>query len=157
MKARFRISLFGYDRKQVDEYLARLSAEHESALALKAEIRDQNNILKNELARYRSMEQEISSVLITARATANGIIKQGEQNAVAEKDRLRDEIHGLDTLAHALYDKLENTIQQAEDVSRSFEQELTELKLRKEAFLKSSYPFDKGGSREEGEAFKLSV
>lgn len=155
MKAEFRSAMVGYDKKQVNDYIARLSAEHEAALALKNEIRDQNNILKNELARYRNMEQEISSVLITARATANGIIKEGEQNAVAEKERLKEEIHGLDGLAHTLYHQLENTIQQAEDVARGFEQELTELKLRKEAFLKSSYLFEKGG--EEGQAFKLSI
>jgi len=157
MKAGFRTSLFGFDKKQVNEYIARLSAEHENALALKSEIRDQNNILRNELARYRAMEQEISSVLITARATANGIIKEGEQSAMAEKERLKEEVHGLDGLAHTLYAQLENTIQQAEDIARGFEQELTGLKLRKEAFLKSSYPFESGKDKEEGEAFRLSI
>ncbi len=157
MKTVFRTTFMGYDKKQVDEYVSRLNAEHDAALALKNEVRDQNNILKNELAQFRNMEQEISSVLITARATANGIIREGEQSAFAEKERLRDEIHGLDSLAHMLYNKLEDTIQQAEDTARSFEQELTELKLRKEAFLKSSYSFEHGANRGEGETFKLSV
>ncbi len=157
MKTVFRTSFLGYDKKQVDAYVSRLTSEHDAAMALKNEIRDQNNILKNELAHFRNMEQEISSVLITARATANGIIREGEQNAIAEKERLKDEIHGLDSLAHMLYSKLEDTIQQAEDTARNFEQELTELKLRKEAFLKSSYSFGMGSGREVGEIFKLSV
>ena len=157
MKIAFRTSLFGYDKQQVDEAIKRLTTEHDAALALKNELRDQNNILKNELARYRSMEQEISSVLITARATANGIIRDGEQSAIAEKERLKDEVHGLDSLSHMLYSRLEDTIQQAEDIARGFEQELVELKLRKEAFLKSSYSFAQGSGREAGEGFKLSM
>lgn len=147
MKGIFRTSLFGYRKKQVKEHIARMNSEHENALALKNErfvqMRDENNILKVELARLRGMEQEISSVLITARTTANELIHEGERSAEAEKARLADQIHSLDGLSHALYEKLEYVIQQAQDISQGFEKEMNDLLINKEAFLKSSYPFDK--------------
>lgn len=148
MRGDFRTALFGYNRRQVKEYITRLNGEHENALGLRndrfIELRDQNNIMKAELARYKSMEQEISDVLITARTTANELIREGEKSAQEEKANLVEEIKQLDRLTHALYTRLETSIQQAADMANGFERELEELLMRKEAFLKSSYGFEKG-------------
>jgi cell division septum initiation protein DivIVA len=149
MQKDFRKSLFGYSRRQVREFITRLNCEHEIALASRndrfMELRDQNNIMKAELAGYRSKEQEISSVLIKARAVAQEIVLEGEQNAVTEKARLMEEIKQLDRLAQALYQKLEEATEQAADTVRGFEQELNELLEKKEAFLKATYGFQREG------------
>lgn len=150
MPANIRTSFFGYNKRQVNEFISRMLSEHETALALKnerfIEIRDQNNIMKAELARYRSMEQEISSVLITARTTALELISEGERSAEAEKARLMDEINLLDKLAQAQYQRLENAAIQAADCVHGFEMELNELLERKEAFLKATYGFEREAS-----------
>jgi cell division septum initiation protein DivIVA len=155
----FRTSLFGYSKRQVKEYVTRLNYEHENALALKnerfVELRDESNIMKAELANFRSREQEISEVLIKARAVAAEMVQEGEKSAADEKLRLMDEVKQLDRLVQALYQRLEDTIGQAQDCVRGFEQDLNELLMRKEAFMRATYGFEKPEGA--GETWKLSV
>lgn len=159
MQKAFRTSLFGYGKKRVNEYIAKLNYEHENALALKnerfIEVRDQNNIMKAELANLRSREQEISSVLIKARAVAAEMVQEGEKSAADEKTRLMEEVKQLDRLVQALYQRLENAIEQAQDCVRGFEQDLNELLMKKEAFMKATYGFEKPNG-ESGE-WRLSI
>jgi cell division septum initiation protein DivIVA len=144
MQTNFRTVLFGYSKKQVNEFIGTISREHEDNKALKnerfVELRDQNNIMKAELADYKRKEQEISSVLIKAREVATEMIQEGERSAISEKDKLMEEIHQLDKLAQVLYQKLETMMQQASDTVSGFEQDLKELNSRKEAFLKVTAP-----------------
>lgn len=152
MSKDFRTSLFGYKKKQVNEFVARLNYEHENALAVKnerfIEMRDQNNIMKAELANCRSREQEISQVLIKARAVAAEMVQEGERSAADEKLRLMDEVRQLDRLVQALYQRLETAIEQAQDCARGFEQEMNELLMKKEAFMRATYDFGKPGGEE---------
>jgi cell division septum initiation protein DivIVA len=147
MQKEFRTSLFGYSKRQVIEFVSRLKYEHESALGARnerfIELRDQNNIMKAELANFRSREQEISSVLIKARTVATEMVQEGEKSAAGEKARLMDEVKQLDRLVQALYQRLEDAIGQAEDCVHGFEQELAELLMKKEAFMKATYGFEK--------------
>lgn len=159
MQKDFRTALFGYGKRQVNEFIARLNYEHENALAVKnerfIEMRDQNNILKAELAGFRSREQEITHVLVKARAVAAEMVQEGEKNAAGEKARLMDEVKQLDRLVQALYQRLENAIEQAQDCVRGFELDMSELLAKKEAFMRATYGFEKPGG--EGEGWKLSV
>jgi cell division septum initiation protein DivIVA len=159
MQKDFRTSLFGYSKRQINEFIARLNYDHENALAVRnerfIEMRDQNNIMKAELANYRSHEQEITQVLVKARAVAAEMVQEGERSAADEKARLMDEVRQLDRLVQALYARLETAIEQAQDTVRGFEQDLNELLMKKEVFMRATYDF--GKTRGEGEGWKLSV
>jgi hypothetical protein len=159
MQGKFRTAIFGYSKKQVDTQLARMAREQEDALALRndrfIEIRDKYNIVCNELAEYRRKEQEISSALIKAHTMATEIVREGERDAESEKQRLADEIKQLDRMAHALYSRIENAILISKECVEGFEQDLNELITRKEAFLKSTYGFDKESTADKD--WKMSV
>lgn len=160
MQNEFRTVLFGYSKKQVEEMITRMHREHEDAMVLKnerfVEMRDKCNIMNVELADYKRKEQDISATLITAHTMATEIVREGEQDAANEKARLMDEIRQLDRLAHSLYARIENAIQLAEDCVHGFEQDLNELITRKEAFLRSTYGFDKD-SGDKGEEWRIKV
>jgi cell division septum initiation protein DivIVA len=160
MQTDFRTAFFGYSKKQVEEFLSRMSHEHEDAMALKnerfVEMRDQNNIMKAELADYKRKEQEISATLIKAQTVATEIIHEGEQGAVNERARLTEEIRQLDQVAQSVYSRLENALLMAADCVHGFEQDLNELITRKEAFLRATYGFDRQG-KDKGEEWKIKV
>jgi len=155
----FRTSMFGYNKRQINEYLAKLNYEHENALTIRnerfIELRDQNNIMKAELANFRSREQEISSVLIKARSVAAEMVQEGEKSAADEKLRLLDEVKQLDRLVQALYDRLENAIEQAQDCVRGFEKDLNDLHAKKEAFLKATGGLERPAV--EDEQWEISI
>lgn len=159
MQEKFRTVLFGYSKKQVEARLARISREHEDALALRndrfIEIRDKYNIVCNELADFRRHEQEISAALIKAHTMASEIVKEGERDAESEKQRLSDEIRQLDCAARALYARIENAIMMTRDCVQGFEQDLNDLLARKDSFLKSTYGFERENPADKD--WKMSV
>ena len=66
-----------------------------------------------------------------------------------------DEVRQLDRLVQAMYQRLETAIEQAQDCVRGFEQDLNELLMKKEAFMRATYNFERPAG--EGEGWKLSV
>ena len=93
---KFSSEMFGYDKKEVEEYIKALKAEYESKL--QAEKSDSNRIaneltiVKKKLERYEvdyvERQEKVANALITAEDQARKIIEDARAEALQEKDRI---------------------------------------------------------------------
>lgn len=93
---KFSSEMFGYDKKEVEDYLKALKAEYESKI--QAERSDANRlaneltIVKKKLERYETdyiqKQEKVANALITAEDQAKKIIETSRNEALQEKDRI---------------------------------------------------------------------
>ncbi len=93
---KFGNEMFGYDKKEVEDYIKSLKAEYESKL--EAERSDSNRvaneltILKKKLERYEvdyvQKQEKVANALITAEDQAKRIVEASREEALQEKDRI---------------------------------------------------------------------
>jgi|GEM_PF-6913344 len=117
-----KISIMGYNRKEVDEKLKEERKEYERVLRSQKErifaLREENQRLLMELESYKIREGAVSSVLIDAKNCAKGIIEEGRKQAVKEHERLKVEleavtvaVHRARRVLHDVADSAVNTVQ----------------------------------------------
>ncbi|MEG2348275.1 MAG: DivIVA domain-containing protein [Clostridia bacterium] len=93
---KFGSEMFGYDKKEVEDYVKAMKAEYESKL--QAERSDANRvaneltIVKKKLERYETdyvlRQEKVANALITAEDQAKKIIENSRNEAMQEKDRI---------------------------------------------------------------------
>ncbi len=93
---KFGSEMFGYDKREVEEYIKALKAEYESKL--QSEKSDSNRvaneltIIKKKLERYETdyveRQEKVANALITAEDQARKIIEVARAEALQEKDRI---------------------------------------------------------------------
>ena len=93
---KFGTEMFGYDKKEVEEYMKAMKAEYESKI--QAERSDANRIanelslVKSKLEKYEAdyiaKQEKVASALITAEDQAKKIIEDSRSEAIQEKDRI---------------------------------------------------------------------
>ena len=96
MANQLRGKLFGgYDKKQVNTLLSDKSMQYDEALAARQErinaLRDENQAMKEELARYRAKEQDICGALVMAQQQATVLLEDAKREAEEESHRLVEE------------------------------------------------------------------
>jgi len=97
---KFNTEMFGYDKKEVEEYLREMKADYESNLqAEKAEINRLSNeitIIRKKLERYDTeyieKQEKVANALITAEDQARNILENARQEALNEKRRIESVI-----------------------------------------------------------------
>ena len=93
---KFSNEMFGYDKREVEEYIKAMKAEYESKI--QAEKSDANRIaneltiLKRKLEKYEtdyiSKQEKVANALITAEDQAKKIIENSRIESMQEKDRI---------------------------------------------------------------------
>ncbi len=97
---KFNTEMFGYDKREVEEYLREMKADYESNLqAEKAEINRLSNeitIIRKKLERYDTeyieKQEKVANALITAEDQARNILENARQEALNEKQRIESVI-----------------------------------------------------------------
>jgi cell division initiation protein len=93
----------GYDVQEVDDFLRRLSADYEALYKERQELAEQTDTLKEELARYKKLEENVQQALVTAQQAAKQvaenarqqgelIVKQARFEAAQEKAKASSEV-----------------------------------------------------------------
>lgn len=93
---KFDNEMFGYDKKQVEEYIREMKADSESTLqAERAEVNRLSNeitIIRKKLERYDqeyiSRQEKVANALITAEDQAKNILEAAREEAMKEKHRI---------------------------------------------------------------------
>ncbi|MEG0072952.1 MAG: DivIVA domain-containing protein [Clostridia bacterium] len=93
---KFSNEMFGYDKKEVEEYIKDIKADYESKVyAEKAEnnrIANELTIVKKKLDRYETdyveKQEKVANALITAEDQAKKIIEQARAEALDERNRI---------------------------------------------------------------------
>lgn len=93
---KFSNEMFGYDKREVEEYIKAMKAEYESKI--QAEKSDANRIaneltiLKRKLEKYETdyiaKQEKVANALITAEDQAKKIIENSRIESIQEKDRI---------------------------------------------------------------------
>jgi cell division initiation protein len=93
---KFSNEMFGYDKREVEDYIKALKAEYESKV--QAERSESNRfaneltILKKKLERYEvdyiQKQEKVANALITAEDQAKKIVENSRNEAMQEKDRI---------------------------------------------------------------------
>ena len=95
---KFNSEMFGYDKKEVEEYIKAIKADYESKLqAEKSEsnrVANELTIVKRKLERYESdyveKQEKVANALITAEDQAKKIIENARPESFAEKERIEN-------------------------------------------------------------------
>ena len=95
---KFSNEMFGYDKKEVEEYIKAIKAEYESKL--QAERSDSNRmaneltIIKKKLEKYESdyvqKQEKVANALITAEDQSKKILENARNEANQEKERIEN-------------------------------------------------------------------
>ncbi len=93
---KFDNEMFGYDKKQVEEYIREMKADSESTIqAERAEVNRLSNeitIIRKKLERYDleyiSRQEKVANALITAEDQAKNILDAAREEAMREKHRI---------------------------------------------------------------------
>ena len=93
---KFSGEMFGYDKREVDEYIKNLKSEYESKLqAERSEsnrISNELTIVKRKLEKYEvdyiEKQEKVANALITAEDQARKIIETSRVEAIQEKERV---------------------------------------------------------------------
>ncbi len=93
---KFASEMFGYDKKEVEEYIKDIKADYESKIyAEKSEatkIANEIAILRKKLDRYETdyveKQEKVANALITAEDQAKKIVEQARAEAIEEKNRV---------------------------------------------------------------------
>ena len=113
---KFGTEMFGYDKKEVEEYVKALKADYESKL--QAERSDANRVanelslVKRKLEKYETdyiaKQEKVASALITAEDQAKKIIENSRSEAIQEKDRIEHliEMEKEDPISKDIMEKL---------------------------------------------------
>jgi len=93
---KFSTEMFGYDKKEVEEYIKDLKSDYESLLQVeRAEVNRLSNeitIIRKKLERYDSeyieKQEKVANALITAEDQSRSIVEMARQEAITEKNRI---------------------------------------------------------------------
>lgn len=132
---KFNTEMFGYDKKEVEEYIREMKADYESNLqAEKAEINRLSNeitIIRKKLERYDTeyieKQEKVANALITAEDQARNILENARQEAINEKQRIESVIEAekekLLDIKREVIDLKERTVR----VLEKYNETMTEL------------------------------
>ena len=110
----FSKAAFGYNKAEVEEFVATVSAEFERIYKENIEFKDKINILNDALKNYKSTEDAIKNTLMFAQNTAEDVKKSAKEKA---------EITIAEAKGHA-----ENLIREADAKVFEAERKLNEIK-----------------------------
>ena len=92
---KFGTEMFGYDKKEVEEYMKAMKAEYESKIQERSDanrIANELSLVKRKLEKYEAdyiaKQEKVASALITAEDQAKKIIEDSRSEAIQEKDRI---------------------------------------------------------------------
>ena len=93
---KFSNEMFGYDKREVEEYIKAMKAEYESKIQAEKSnanrIANELTILKRKLEKYETdyiaKQEKVANALITAEDQAKKIIENSRIESMQEKDRI---------------------------------------------------------------------
>lgn len=138
MKKKFRVSLFGYCKKQVNMYMLNLRKEYEDELSKRKdrmwEVNAENRELKaklleyqESLSRYNEQELYISKAMVKAEENAQAILKESHHKVGIEKFKMNQEKEKWKTREKEIMNQLLDFQNEAYALMESFQSEISYL------------------------------
>lgn len=109
---------FGYDKREVDEFLEEVEKDYETLYKENVEYKDKINVLSDGLQYYKSIEKTLQKALVLAQRTAD----EAHADAVKKADDIEREAHiKAEQILQEARRELERIHAQSEDLLRSYD------------------------------------
>ena len=158
---KFRLSLKGYNHREVDEFIMRLREDYQEIVHQNNVLTEEINELKEQIKGYTSKKERLEDALISAQKSAQLISENSQEQAkliVKEAEikaktileegekklqELRNEIANLSEQKRLFLTKLKSLITSHSELLNFYEEELPEkeAKVKKETFKDDELPF----------------
>ncbi len=83
----FKTGLRGYDKKEVDIFLDEIIEEFEEVLNKNQKLKEEKDILLNQLAHYKKKENELNETLLKAQESAEKLIARAKTEYEAKMEK----------------------------------------------------------------------
>jgi cell division initiation protein len=83
----FKTGLRGYDKKEVDIFLDEIIEEFEEVLNKNQKLKEEKDILLNQLAHYKKKENELNETLLKAQESAEKLITRAKAEYEAKMEK----------------------------------------------------------------------
>ena len=77
----FKKSMFGYDKSDVEEFLAAVLEDYEKLYKENISFKDRINVLSDAIKQYKTMEDTVQNALIVAQAAAEDVKRNASERA----------------------------------------------------------------------------
>jgi len=172
---KFRLSLKGYNHREVDEFIMRLREDYQEIVHQNNVLTEEINELKEQIKGYTSKKERLEDALISAQKSAQLISENSQEQAkliVKEAEikaktileegekklqELRNEIANLSEQKRLFLTKLKSLITSHSELLNFYEEELPEkeAKVKKETFKDDELPFKERIDERNAESISL--
>lgn len=172
---KFRLSLKGYNHREVDEFIMRLREDYQEIVHQNNVLTEEINELKEQIKGYTSKKERLEDALISAQKSAQLISENSQEQAkliVKEAEikaktileegekklqELRNEIANLSEQKRLFLTKLKSLITSHSELLNFYEEELPEkeAKVKKETFKDDELPFKERVDEPNAESISL--
>ena len=166
---KFKLSLRGYNRREVDQFLTKLREDYQEIVHQNKVLTEEVRQLREEIKEYTSKKARLEDALISAQKSAqlisessqeqakltikdaeikaNKILEEGER----QLDKLRNEMVNLNEQKRLFLIKLKSLIKSHSELLDFYEEELSEKEgeVKKEILKDEELPFNKEGVGEQ--------
>lgn len=172
---KFRLSLKGYNHREVDEFIMRLREDYQEIVHQNNVLTEEINELKEQIKGYTSKKERLEDALISAQKSAQLISENSQEQAkliVKEAEikaktileegekklqELRNEIANLSEQKRLFLTKLKSLITSHSELLNFYEEELPEkeAKVKKETLKDDEPPFKERVDEPNAESISL--
>lgn len=172
---KFRLSLKGYNQREVDEFIMRLREDYQEIVHQNNVLTEEINELKEQIKGYTSKKERLEDALISAQKSAQLISENSQEQAkliVKEAEikaktileegekklqELRNEIANLSEQKRLFLTKLKSLITSHSELLNFYEEELPEkeAKVKKETLKDDELPFKERIDEPNAESISL--
>lgn len=103
----FKTSIMGYNKKEVDIFLDEIIEETEDILQKNQKLREEKEILLNQLAHYKNKENELNDTLIKAQESADKLIERSKADYEAKMQKANSMLQSINNDKYEQGKKLE--------------------------------------------------
>ncbi len=126
----FKISLFGYGRTEVDDFIEAIAADYEKLYKENVALKDKNALLADAIKEYKSMETALRDTVVSAHSISDDIKK----NAYKEAENI---ITDAKNKAKEMRSEATQILSEAETKSDELKQQYGIYKSRIKAVIRS--------------------
>lgn len=126
----FKKSLFGYNKKSVNAFLAEIIEDYEKIYRENIEYKDKINMLSEQIRQFNSMEETLKSTLLIAQKTAEEITLNAHKKADVIIEEAEIEKSSIIQQAH-------DDVKKIKEEYEYLQKEIYIFKTRLESFLES--------------------
>lgn len=172
---KFRLSLKGYNQREVDEFITKLREHYQEIIHQNNVLTEEINELKEQIKGYTSKKERLEDALISAQKSAQLISENSQEQAkliVKEAEikaktileegekklqELRNEIANLNEQKRLFLTKLKSLITSHSELLNFYEEELPEkkAKAKKETLKDDELPFKETVDEPNAESISL--